>query len=606
MPQRPTDLIRSAERAERRRRLSARVRAMGVARGEETADLCVIGGKLINVYSGEIYPANVSIVADRIAYVGPEIQGAGQTTTVIDAGGKFLAPGYVEPHTHLWTLYNPVSALESLLPNGTTTAVSDDLGFRQTMSMPHFLGLIEYLSDLPVRYYWLLRPMLEPWADRSSGDRLSLSQFKIALKHPRVLGLAEINRWMEIYRGDSQLMDLFAEAESHHAICDGHTAGASARRLQTLSAAGVLSCHEATTSEETLDRCRLGLWTMLRHSSLRPDLPALVDALDDLGSSTQRLMVTTDGSSPDFADETRHIAGMLEMMVSSGHDPVKALQLATLNPATYLGLSNEVGGIAPGRRADILILPELGRFTPDDVIAGGKLVLQNRTLTTAIPELDWLQYHTNAKFSLSGPAQSSKFYVARHPGTFTSIPVMTLTSAAITRRQDMQLPEHDEAIDLSSDPMLLYATLLDRHGQWVTRGVVSNLACIGGLASSFNTSGNLLVIGQSPHDMAIAAKRVSALGGGFALVENSQIIWEYALPICGVMSDRSFDEVADAARTLGELLRARGYQFNDALYTIEFLACDFLPELRLTARGLVSVKTDQVLYPSSRWAIAIP
>ena len=568
------------------------------ARGERPAELFVRGGTIANVYSGELHPGNVAVTGGRIAYVGEGEWAVGPETRVIEADGMVVAPGYLEAHFHPWVLYNPVSIVEGVLPLGTTTIMADNLFFYMQMGPDGFRAMIEDLKELPLSYLWMVR--LTSQAKFPGEDEMfALEKVEPLLRRDNVVGTAEITRWPALAAGDPNLVAGVRAAKALGKIVDGHTGGASEARLQPVVAAGIDADHEAITKREVLNRLRLGVWTMLRNSSLRPDLPELLRAVTEDGVSTQRLMMSTDGPSPEFLAENGLVDGMLRIAVENGVPPIQALQMVTINPATLFRIDGQVGGIGIGRCADLLLLPDLVSFRPETVITQGRVVAENGKLTAPLPRLAWSRYGSRPRFDKSLDLADPALYPLRASGEEAEMPVLHLKTAVISERRDARVRAKDGRVALDGRRGLLHAALVDREGAWISRALVSGFADdLEGLASTYNTTTQTLVLGRDPDAMARAARRVEELGGGIAIVKGGEVAYELALPITGMMSERSFAEVVESNRSFTRAAAEAGYEHHDILYTLLFLTCDFLPALRLTPLGLLDAKSSEVLLPS--------
>ncbi|MDP9457551.1 MAG: amidohydrolase family protein [Actinomycetota bacterium] len=580
--------------------LEEHAKLIETARGERPAELFVRGGTIANVYSGELHPGNVAVTGGLVAYVGKGEGAVGPETRVIEADGMVVAPGYVEAHFHPWVLYNPVSIVEGVLPLGTTTIFADNLFFYMQMGPDGFRTMIEDLKQLPLSYLWMAR--LTSQAQFPGEDEMfALEKVEPLLRRDDVVGTAEVTRWPALAAGDPNLIASIRAAKSLGKIVDGHTGGASEARLQPVVAAGIDADHEAITKGEVVSRLRLGVWTMLRNSSLRPDLPELLRAVTEDGVSTQRLMMTTDGPSPEFLAEHGLVDGMLRVAVESGIPPIQALQMVTINPATLFRIDGEVGGIGIGRRADLLLLPDLTTFRPETVITQGRVVAENGELTAPLPRLDWSRYGSRPRFDRGLDLADPTLYPLRASGDESEMPVLHLKTAVISERRDARVRVKDGRVALDGQQGLLHAALVDREGAWISRALVSGLAgALQGLASTYNTTSQTLVLGRNPNAMARAARRVEELGGGIAIVRDGEVRYELALPITGMMSERSFTEVVEWNRRLTRAVTEAGYEHHDVLYTLLFLTCDFLPSLRLTPLGLLEVKSSRVLIPADK------
>jgi adenine deaminase len=522
-------------------------------------DFALAGGTVADVYTGTWIEANVEIQDGRITYVGPREP----TGDVVDVSGKVLVPGYIEPHTHPWCLYSPSSLLEVAVPDGTTTLVYDNLFFFLAHGVDGLRQIVDAMQAAPARVYWVAR--LAPQTAYRQ-ERFPTEVVAPMLSWPEVVASGEITNWSAAARGE--FATGIAAAKAARRRVEGHNAGASYDRLAELSAAGISSDHEAITGAEALSRLRLGMWTMLRNSSLRPDLASMLDDLAPVLGSSRRLMLTTDGAVPSFYAEHGVIGGALRIATERGVEPMRALQMATIDPATYLNLDEELGGIAPGRRATFNVLAAPGRWRPERVFVDGREVARDGRLTVPTPEIDWP----------SGPP-----LVAPPPDAFAPLtgtqPVARYESAVINRRRD-------------TDQLQTQAALVARDGSWITKGVVENLLPgATGFATTATTSLELLVLGTDPAAMARAAARVAEMGGGFAFDGG----WSAPLEIDGLIAAGGFDRALEIERELTLHMKAAGYPFHDPLYSLLFASGDFLPELRLTPIGLLEVKSRTVV-----------
>ena len=573
-----------------------RLKLIETARGERPAELFVRDGTIANVYSGELHEGNVAVTGGRIAYVGEEERAVGADTRIVDARGMIVCPGYVEAHFHPWVLYNPVSLVDGILPLGTTTIIADNLFFFMQMGADGFQAMVNDLRELPLLYLWMAR-LTSQAKFPGEEEMFGLDKVEPLLRRDDVIGTAEITRWPALAAGDPALISGINAAKALGKIVDGHTGGASEARLQPVAAAGIDADHEAITKKEVLNRLRLGIWTMLRYSSLRPDLPELLRAITDDGVSTHRLIMTTDGPAPEFAAEHGLVDGMLRVAVDNGVPPMQALQMVTINPATLFRIDGQVGGIGIGRRADLLLLPDLTSFRPETVITRGRVVAENGGLSVPLPHLDWENYGSRPRFDGNLELADPTLYPLRAPaGPEAEVPVMHLKSAVITERRDTRVRVEDGLVAPSEQGGPLHAALVDREGKWISRALVSGFAAnLEGLASTYNTTTHLLVLGHRPEAMAQAALRVRELDGGIVVLKGEEVVYELALPITGMMSGLTFAEVVEQNRRLSDTLAEAGYEHHDILYTLLFLTCDFLPALRLTPLGLLDVKSSKTL-----------
>ncbi len=535
-------------------------------------DLCLAGGQIADVRAGILRQAAVAIRGGRITAVGPGVEVCAGARQILDVSGRIVAPGYVEPHTHA-VLANPVQLAGALLRHGTTTAVIDTLPFMMLALPDRLPGVLERLAALPVKLHWLIR--LHP-PSFSAEERFALDRLRPLWRLPSAAAVGEVTRWTDVHDGQPGLLEKIAAARADGRRVEGHAAGASSDKLAVLAAAGFSSCHEAVTAEEVRDRLRVGLYVMLRHSPIRPDLPQLAAAVTAEPARSLRLMLTVDGPSPVFIEDDGYMDHVIAVAVRSGIPPLTALRLATLNPAAYYGMGDR-GEIAAGKRADLNVLRDLADPYPEAVIVDGQVAVRDGCLLRPLPEFSW----DGIFESLTVPRVP--------PGVFAMPPARPVVCRLI----------NDVITELMTGDSLaaaLQAVLIDRNRRWLTRCLLTGFVDrLGGLATTVNTAFDLLVVGQNAADMARAAERVADLGGGLVVVDQGAEIFTLPLDLGGIFSSRPWGEIVEANRGFIALMRSRGFRFTDPLFSLMFLTFDSLPWVRLTSRGVWDVRHRRVL-----------
>lgn len=568
---------------------------LDVAAGRRTADLYLDGATLLNVYSGEVYPANVAIAGGRIAYVGLDRRMIGPETRVRTYPGKILAPGYIDPHTHVTGMATPVEFAREVLRTGTTTLVADAMQLMLQVPAERLAPLLESLSAMPVRLLWAVR--LHVSSHLPDEGMFSLERVRALLELDAVRAVGEVTRWPAVYYGDGDLLRKMAAALAAGRRVDGHAPGASYDRLTALAAAGWSSDHEGITAAEITNRVRAGLYTMLRHSSLRPDVPALAQAITPERARSGRLMFTADGPEAATIAREGYLDHVIRQAIAAGIEPVLAYQMATIAPAAYVGLDEDIGGVAAGRRANILVLDDLREPRPSTVFADGRIAVEDGVSTAVFPEIAWAESIPRRFAPDWHPApELFEFRAADRPDGGATVPALALENSVITRRQDVPAKTLNGRLELPASVVRL--ALLDPRGSWIVRSALGNFVQrLGGLACTFNVAAHLTVLGQNTGDMAEAARRVLELGGGIVAVEDRRTVFEFPLPIGGIMSPEPFAAIAERASALAAFLRARGYPHTDPHYTLLFLTLDSLPDIRVTYRGVWDVRRSKVIVP---------
>jgi len=578
---------------------SSKGRFAGSSRNNE--NILLKGGTILNVYSGELLKMDITIKGEKIWYVGPSSDVVSGDTQVLDVGNKILVPGYIDPHFHPWFTYNPVSFGEEACRLGTTTIFCDNLIFYMLMGVRLFESFMEALSEMPIKFFWFCRAV--PQTPMTTEDELfSVKNLERLLKNPLVQSLGEITRWPEILRDNPKIIEMMRLTKSLKKRVDGHTAGAKYEQLGILSRAGVESCHESISAKEAIERLRLGFYVVLRESSLRQDLSDLLRIVTENKVSTDRIMLTTDASSPLFYEECGATNHVLEIAMNEGIDPITAYRMVTINPAVYFGMDHEIGGIAPGRYADILALKDLAHPTPELVVSKGRIIAENSNLIEPFPWEGWEAFFPSDSFSgRNWSAKDLHFHIASREKSIT-FPTIRLINPVITRIEWVDFIIKDGLLDLDEKEGFCFLSLINRDGKWVTNGVIQGFGNVEGLASSFNTAAEILVIGHKPKAMSAAVNRVLDMKGGLVAIEDGRVAYEFPLPLGRVMSDLPIRQLAHKDMELREFLSKRGYPYHDPLYTFIFLPNDFLPDARINYQGVVDIRNNEVLWPRSALA----
>ncbi|MDP2659108.1 MAG: adenine deaminase C-terminal domain-containing protein [Dehalococcoidia bacterium] len=580
--------------------LETTIAMVEVAQGKRPADTYIYGGDVVNVYSGEVLPQNIAVHRGRIAYVGAQRSMVGPDTRTIDASGFVLTPGYVNAHDHSDVLTTPTTHSAEALRRGSTTIFYNGRHIPFLVGPEEYRQIIDQLSALPVKLFFGIETGKGGYRlTQDTGEDYEAVRY--LLTSPRIFGLHEVVRWAEVIGGDRSLLQKLTLVLQHGKTVEGHTAGASYDKLNALVAAGFQTCHESISLQEVLNRLRLGLYAMLRCSSIRPhDLPDMLRAITESGVSSSRLILVPDGMIPSDSIEKGNMDFVVASALDAGVEPVTAYQMATLNPATHFGMDGEIGGIAPRRWADILFLRDLREPTPVRVMSSGEMVVEDGRLTVDFPEPDYYRLiHTKFAMVKRPPElDPATFEVPGEEGK--PFPVIEMVSSVINRRLDLVIPVENGV--LKSDPQadILYVALVAGSAGRTTRGLIKGFgAAIGGMAVTADGSSEMVVIGHDPAQMSAAARRVWELQGGIVIHDGGRRIFELPLPIGGVMSPEPLPLLAARTSEAARILKQKGFPFDDMHYTIGTLTWYFLPQLRLTAEGILDVKQGMIVVPSA-------
>lgn len=566
-----------------------------IALGERAAEEYFRGGLVLNVFTGELLRENVAVYKGRIAYVGPSERMIGRNTRLHDMRGKILVPGYMDPHAHTDLYYNPATFSAEVVKTGTTSVFSDMHDLANALG---WSGVLQVLKDAPAYplTYYLAVPSSSPPFPRFEGKEVfSLKETAVLLRRAEVLGLSEMTAFVRILNKEPRILKMLDLARTAGKTVEGHTTGVSHDKLNALINAGLTSCHEAIGAEDVKKRLRLGLYVLCRGGSIRNDLERLMEAVRDLSAfDSSRILLTPDGLFPGEMARYGYLDHLLKQVMAYGIEPVRAYQMATINPARYFRLDQEQGALAPGRRADLLVLKDLKDPTPLSVMAKGKWVLrEGRKVMPSPPPFPAGTYDRPFRLRRM-KGEDFRFRVS----TKGPLPIISITDKTLTRRMDLTVQDHQGLVRSDKDRDLAKIALIPREGGRGGMGLVSGFgARIGAVASSIaHETHSLMILGYDDEDMARAGHEVMTMEGGIVVVERGKVLARLPLPIGGVMSSLPVPRLAKALEKMTGTLKKAGCPLEDPLWTLGFLSFTSLIELRITFSGVYEVKTGRILY----------
>ncbi|MBI2467948.1 MAG: adenine deaminase [Candidatus Rokubacteria bacterium] len=571
--------------------MSDRARLMRVALGEAPADLLVTGATVVNVYTGELIRWDVAVAGERVAATGPDLGGlAGPATARLDAAGHVLVPGFIDGHTHLDTLVSLPELLREAIPRGLTALVTEMGQLTSALGSAGARWFLDCLRAQPIHAF-ATAPVISFLStdDGTGAPVIGEVEMRALLDDPAVLGLGEVY-WHRLLPEPERLGGLIERARALGKTVEGHSAGARGAKLAAYAGAGVGSCHEPITAAEALERLRLGMFVFVREGSVRRDLAA-VGAVRHDGVDFRRAALASDAVWP--ADLLAHgyMDGIVQKAIELGIPPVTAYRMASLNVAEHYRLDGDVGGIAPGRFADFVLLPDLRTVRPEVVVARGRVVArEGQCLAPLEPAVLPAGVYAGLR---AGPLEPATLRLTA-PGPTARVRVIRIAGDILTAEDAVTLPVRDGAVGADPGRDCLIAAALDRRvaGRRAL-GIVRGFGLReGAFAStvSFDTA-DLVVLGASPDALSAALRRVVELRGGLAVVDGTGAVRaDLALPLGGVASDRPLPEVARGLEAIEEAARALGCQLPRPLLTLQTLTFTAIPALRLTARGLLDVK----------------
>ncbi len=574
---------------------------MRVARGLEPADLVVQGCTVVNVYTGELHADSVIATAgSRIAYVGPAMDGLiGETTQVVNARGRYAVPGLIDGHTHLFgARYCPEEAIPYLLASGTTAVITELTELASVAGLEGILAGMEAVRDQPVKVFVTLPPLASA-APFMEDVAPPVEVYRELLGHPEVVGLGEVYWGNLVLREDPRLAALVLAALEAGKVVEGHGAGAREGRLAAYAAAGVTSCHEPITAEEVLERLRLGYHTLVREGKVRQELEAVSRVWQNRNVDLRRLCLVTDSMAAEQLLEEGYIDHVIRKAVQLGMDPVRAVQAVTVNVAERFRLDHLVGGLAPGRSADIVLTRSLEDFRAEVVIANGQVVAEEGKVLVPVrpPRYPESLYHT-VPTDCALPAEAFQVSVPRG-GRTVRVRAIRMVTHLVTQETTVELPVEGKTVRIPPEADLALAAAVDRVSDpgRAFVGFVEGLGLrAGGYATTMAWDAHcLLVVGRSPEDMALAVRRVVEVGGGCAVAVGGKIRAELPGPVAGVVSLLPLAEVARREQVLDDVLAELGFRSPRPSLTVDVLTAAAIPHFKLSERGYVRLRDGSVV-----------
>ncbi|MDX0489581.1 adenine deaminase [Sinorhizobium medicae] len=584
-------------------------RLVDVAMGRKQADLVVRNGRWVNVYSGEIVPGtDVAIVAGRFAYVGPDAgHTIGEGTRIVDAAGRYLLPGLCDGHMHVESGLVTVSEFaRAVIPHGTTTMFVDPHEIANVLGMPGVKLMNDEAQSLPVNIFVQV-PSCVPSAPglENAGATLSAVDAREALAWPNIIGLGEMMNFPGVAGNDPKMVAEIAATQAAGLTVGGHYASPDlGRAFHAYAAGGPADDHEGTTVDDAIARVRQGMRAMLRLGSAWFDVAAQVKAITERGIDPRNFVLCTDDSHSGTLVNDGHMNRVVRHAIAQGLKPITAIQMATLNTAQHFGLERELGSIAPGRRADLIVTSDLTALPIEMVIGRGRLLAEKGVLVADIPAYD---YPASAKntVKLGKRLTATDFDISAAGESDVEVRVIgVVENQAPTKALQRRLPVESGVVQMDRAGDVCQIALVERHR--ATGGVVN--AFVSGfdydtdcaMASTVaHDSHHMIIVGTNKADMAQAATRLQEVGGGIVLIAGGRELALVELPIAGLMSDERAEVVAEKASRLVEAMRACGCKLNNAYMQHSLLALVVIPELRISDIGLIDVtrfeKTEVVL-----------
>ena len=548
-----------------------------VAKGIKKADLVIKNARIINVFNNTISQKDVAIYNGIIAGIADNYKGVEE----IDLNGKYLSPAFIDGHVHIESsMCLPKEFAKAVVPEGTVAVIADPHEISNVFGLHGISFMREACKNLPLQVYMMLPSCVPATQFETSGFDLASYDLSFLIDSPEILGIAEMMNYPGVIECNKEVMSKLRLGKHHHKKIDGHAPNLTGKDLCAYIASGVMSDHECTTVQEAEEKLGLGMYIMIREGSAAKDLQALIPILKENGSD--RCILVTDDRHP--TDLKGHINDMVSRCVKEGVNPITAIKAASFNTACYFGLNN-LGAIAPGYRANLLVFDNLEDFKPEIVFKDGQIVAKDGKLTVDIEhnETPTLRGSVNVKW-----IEHEDFKIPAKSDTVRAIEIIPDSLLTKSTKAKIKVINGFAEADVEND--ILKITVLERHRATgnIGKGFVKGFGLKSGAIASTvaHDSHNMIIIGTNDADMETAAIELVKSQGGKVVVNNGEVLAKLPLPIAGLMSDKSFEEILEEYNNLRKQVHKIGCKLEDPFMTIAFLSLSVIPELKITDKGV--------------------
>ncbi len=571
-----------------------------VAMGRKPADSVIKNGRWVNVYSAEIIPqTDVAIFGGRIAYVGPNADHAiGDNTEIIDAVDRYLVPGLCDGHMHVESgMVTVTEFCRAVIPHGTTSMFIDPHEIANVLGLPGVKLMHDEAETMPINVY-VQMPSCVPSAPglETPGSEIGPAEVAEAMGWPNIIGLGEMMNFPGIFMGDEKMHAEVAATMQAGKTVGGHYASLDhGLPFHGYVAGGPADDHEITRVQDGIERVRRGMRSMLRLGSAWYDVATQIKAITEQRLDSRNFILCTDDCHSGTLVNEGHMNRVVRHAIAQGLPPITAIQMATLNTAQHFGLEREIGSIAPGRLADIIISSDIATLPIETVMAHGKIISQNGNLAADLPAYSYPDFAVGtihlgkemvaADFEIPAPADAK---------SVTAKVIGVVENQAPTKAITAELAVQDGLVNSDPAQDVCQIALVERHKgtSAVTNAFVNgfgyNVPCA--VASTVaHDSHHMIVVGTSRADMALAANRLGEVGGGVVVFKDGVELAMVELPIAGLMSAERAETVAAKADKMVAAMADCGCTLNNAYMQHSLLALVVIPELRISDLGLVDV-----------------
>lgn len=575
-------------------------RLVAVAAGREPADLIIRKGQWVNVHTREVLADHdIAVAEGRIAYVGSNASHCeGPDTEIIEASGRFMIPGLCDGHMHIESgMLTPAEFARAVMGHGTTTMFTDPHEIANVLGLEGVRMMHDEALMQPINIFTQM-PSCAPSAPglETTGFEIGPDDVSEAMAWPGIIGLGEMMNFPGVINGSQQMLAEIAATQNAGKTVGGHYASPDlGTPFHAYAAGGPADDHEGTCEADAVARVRQGMRMMMRLGSAWYDVETQITAITEKGLDPRNFILCTDDSHSGTLVNDGHMNRVVRHAIDCGCDPLVALQMATINTATHFGLERDLGSIAPGRRADVVLTSDLKTLPIEQVIARGKTVAQDGKVLVDCPHYDWPE-HARQTVNM-GRARTAEDFEVKAPESATQVTanvIGVIENQAPTKALTADLSVTEGVVQGDTETDVAQIALVERHRATgdVVNGFVSGFGYKGRMAMASTVahdSHHMIVVGTDREMMAMAANRLGEVGGGVTVIKDGEELALVELPIAGLMSDAPATEVSAKAQKMVEAMEACGCTLNNAYMQHSLLALVVIPELRISDLGLVDV-----------------
>lgn len=567
---------------------------LNVVKGITPPDCVVRNGKIINVFTNAV-EENLLITIKHGVIASVEKDGGGSPygdAPVIDAEGSYLCPGFIDAHTHIDNTHPFYALVPYAIKGGTTTIITEMGGVSCATGIEGVKVFIDSTKGYPLRCYFVAPPHTPPFPSMESSFSISYKEFSRLLKREDFVGIGE-DYWMRALNGEDRILKQAELAMSLNKRLDGHAAGAHGKRLVEYILTGITSCHESINVDEAIEKLRYGVYVMIREGFVRKELPELA-RLKDHDVDKRRIMLVSDSFDPVMLCEEGYLDSIVRKAIQYGFTPMDAIKMATINPADYYGL-RYLGALAPLRYADILFLKNLEDVAIERVMVNGEMVFEGRRF---LKDIKPYEYPHHIKHTISAKKCVEEDFKIKADPKHPEIRVIEVINETITRETRHRPSVQGGYIekDLENDIIPL-AVINRRNSKQRGNGFIKGTGIKNGAIATtliWDTA-NILVIGSNEKDMERAVNRIIDIQGGTIIVRGGEIIYEFPMPLFGIVSDDTMENMRDKIRELEIKIREIGTSLDKPFLNIQTIPFTGLPFLRITDKGLADIKNKKLV-----------